>query len=166
MATIWLDIVDMGGFGSKMERDNSQLGGMDFPNTSGKNNKKNNVPVNNGAKSPKISSNSRNVELGNSVNTHPAAANRIPNNNYGPNVESGLPLNTSIIATNGNNNSTSSNNNTKPRSRRPSNANSVNAEVTSIEVEPPESQTGGKRYKKSRKNRRKNRKSRKNSRRN
>jgi len=161
MATIWIDIVDMGGFGSKMERSDGQLGGMDFPNNSRKNNRKNNVPANNGAKSPKISNSSRNVELGNSVNIHPAAANRIPNNNYGPNVESGLPLNTSIIASNGNNNSSVSNN-SKTRSRSPSNANSVNAEVASIEVEPLQSQSGGRRYKKSRKNRRKNRRSRKN----
>lgn len=135
MATIWIDIIDMGGFGSKMERD-TQLGGMEAPPIRNNGAKASRLPGNinleanqsNQANSPKINNSSK------------ATPNRISNNNYGTNVEAGLNLNTSVAATNNSSNS-----------RRPSNANAVEQELESIEVN--NEQTGGKRKSKARKSR-------------
>ena len=137
MATIWIDIIDMGGFGSKMERD-TQLGGMETPPI------RNNLSRNNGVKSPRLLPGNINLEA-NKSNSPRATPNRILNNNYGRNVEAGLNLNTSVAATNNSNRNSTSN------SRHPSNANAVEQELESIEVN--NEQTGGKRKSKARKSR-------------
>ena len=140
MATIWIDILDMGGFGSKMERD-AQLGGMEAPPI------KNNSSRINGAKASRLPGNI-NLEANQSNspktnNSSKATPNLLSNNNYGRNVEAGLNLNTSVAATN------NSNSNSISNSRRQSNVNLIDAEVEAIEINTE--QAGGKRKSKARK---------------
>ena len=125
MATIWITIVDMGGNPSKMEN---------AATPSRNNAPKSNAPKNN---APKNNAPKNNAPKNNTPRNNGASSPRLPEEEHEPNLEAGVG-NVSVSGTVGNN-----------RSRRPSNANSVEPEVAAFEVDPLK--TGGRR--KSRKSR-------------
>jgi len=159
MATIWITIVEMGGNPSKMEntpkpnapRNNAANSPRNnaanapkpnAPRNNATNAPKPNTPRNNAANAPKPNAPRNNAANAPKPNALRNGANspRLPEEEHGHNLEAGVG-NVSVTGTTGNN-----------RSRRPSNANSVEPEVAAFEVDP---QTGGRRRsRKSRKSRR------------